>query len=157
MFLLSPDSEFPGNGTGAVSKILYHSVFREYKRLLVIKWGDPHIQAIVAEMNMFVFGHPEKEKSTSGMAEDLMVQIDAALATMDGAGLTDNENAKEDAPHPVMSLPGSPLTLDKNLADGAGIPSSTVSENIMSSEATTTTTRGRGRSRGRGRGRRVVT
>ena len=125
--------------------------------MLVIKWGDPHIQAIIAEMNKFVFGHPEKEKSTSGMAEDLMAQIDAALAAMDAAGLTDDENAEEDAPHPVMSLPGSPLTLDKNLADGAGIPSSIVSENIMSSEATTTTTRGRGRSRGRGRGRHVVT
>ncbi|KIM63095.1 hypothetical protein SCLCIDRAFT_24482 [Scleroderma citrinum Foug A] len=138
MLLLSPDSEFPGNGTGAVSKILYRS-------------------AIVAEMNKFVFVHPKQEKSTSGMAEDVMVQIDAALAAMDAAGLTDDENAEEDTPHPVMSPPGSPLTSDKNLADSAGIPSSTVSENIMSSEATTTTTQGRGRSRGRGRGRRVVT
>ena len=125
--------------------------------MLVIKWGDPHILAIVAEMNKFVFGHPTKEKSTSGMAEDLSAQLDAALAAMDAAGLTDDENAEEDAPHPVMSVPGSPLTLDENLADGAGIPSSsTILENIVSSEATTTTTRRRGRSRGRGRGRRVV-
>ena len=124
--------------------------------MLVIKWGDPHIQAIVAEMNKFVFGRPEKEKSTSGI-EDLTAQIDAALAAMDAASLTDDENAEEDTPHPVMSPPGSPLTSDENLADGAGIPSSTVSENIMSSEATTTTTWGRGRSRGRGRGRHVVT
>ncbi|KIM55488.1 hypothetical protein SCLCIDRAFT_43762, partial [Scleroderma citrinum Foug A] len=85
MFLLSPDSEFFGNGTGTVSKIMYHFVFCEYKQLLIIKWDDPHIWAIVAEMNKFIFGGPGKDNKsrTSAMAEDLTAQIDAALAAMD--------------------------------------------------------------------------
>ena len=133
MFLLSPDSEFPGNGTGMVSKILYHAVFQEYKRLLIIEWGDSHIQAIVGEMNRFVFRCPEKEKSTSTVAEDLTVQIDAAMATMDAAGLTDDENANKDTMQP-LSPPNSLLTLDKNVADDGPCISS--SANISEQEVT---------------------
>ncbi|KIM66048.1 hypothetical protein SCLCIDRAFT_111524, partial [Scleroderma citrinum Foug A] len=141
MFLLSPDSEFPGNGTGTVSKIMYRSVFREYKRLLVIKWADPHIQVIVAEMNKFVFRGPGKDNksgTSANMAEDLTAQINAALAAMDAAGLTDDDNAEEDPPQPVLSAPGSPLTSDENFADDPCIPNSTVSEHTLS-EATATT------------------
>ncbi|KAI5982874.1 hypothetical protein EDD15DRAFT_2138479, partial [Pisolithus albus] len=84
MFLLSPDSEFPGNGIGHTSKIDYYEVFWAYKRVLVVKWTDPHIQQIVGEMNAFVFGKSgsTSAQSKTGAIEDLSAEIDAALAAM---------------------------------------------------------------------------
>ncbi|KAI6111228.1 hypothetical protein F5141DRAFT_1003724, partial [Pisolithus sp. B1] len=37
MFVLSPDSKFPGSGIGQASKIDYYEVFRGYKHVLVTK------------------------------------------------------------------------------------------------------------------------
>ncbi|KAI6112401.1 hypothetical protein EV401DRAFT_1867256, partial [Pisolithus croceorrhizus] len=66
MFMLSPDSEFPGNGVGQLSKINYYEVFRGYKCVLVTKWADPHIQKIVSEVNSFVFGKSGTTSAKSG-------------------------------------------------------------------------------------------
>ena len=92
------------------------------------------------------------------MAEDLTAQIDAALAAMDTTGLTDDDDVVEDPLQTDLSPPGSPLTSDKNVADGAeSIPISTVSEHSGTLNGSmTTTTQGRGRCRGRGRGSRYV-
>ncbi|KAI6137399.1 hypothetical protein F5141DRAFT_972747, partial [Pisolithus sp. B1] len=84
MFLLSLDSKFPGNGIGHTSKIDYYEVFRAYKWVLVVKWTDLHIQQIVGEMNTFVFGKSgsTSAQSKTGAIEDLLAEIDAALAAM---------------------------------------------------------------------------
>lgn len=149
--MLSPDSEFPGDGIGSTSKLTYRSVFREYKRLLIIKWDDRHIQSIVAEMNTEIFTQPAKDKGTvtSSAAEDLTAELDAALAAMDAAGLSDEDDAP-DVPHEVSSVPGSPLTSDENFIVDNFIANST--EEIRDDGATVSQGRGRGR-RGRGRGR----
>ncbi|KAI6033745.1 hypothetical protein BKA83DRAFT_54270, partial [Pisolithus microcarpus] len=83
MFVLSPDSEFPGNGIRQLSKINYYEVFHSYKCVLITKWADPHIQKIISELNSFVFGKSgatsAKSGSTSPM-EDLVAEIDATMA-----------------------------------------------------------------------------
>ncbi|KIK14660.1 hypothetical protein PISMIDRAFT_42171, partial [Pisolithus microcarpus 441] len=86
MFVLSPDSEFPSNGIGQLSKINYYEVFCGYKCVLVMKWADLHIQKIISELNSFIFGKSgvtsAKSGSTSPM-EDLAAEIDTTMATMD--------------------------------------------------------------------------
>ncbi|KAI5992813.1 hypothetical protein EDD15DRAFT_2548861, partial [Pisolithus albus] len=96
MFMLSPDSEFPGNGVGQLSKINYYEVFRGYKCVLVTEWADPHIQKIVSEVNSFVFGKSGATSAKSGSTgpmEDLAAEIDAAMAAMDAAALASEDDA----------------------------------------------------------------
>ncbi|KAI6037081.1 hypothetical protein BKA83DRAFT_4120668 [Pisolithus microcarpus] len=88
------NSEFLGNGIGHTSKIDYYDIFHAYKQVLVIKWTDAHIQHVISEMNSFVFG-----KSGIGLAqtktsaiENLSAEIDAALAAMDAAALTEDDD-----------------------------------------------------------------
>jgi hypothetical protein len=38
IFLLSPDTEFPGSGVGKSSTINYKDLFFQYKKLLITKW-----------------------------------------------------------------------------------------------------------------------
>lgn len=151
LFVLSPDSEFPGDGTGSVSKLVYRTVFREYKRLLIIKWDTTHIQSIVANMNQEIFKQPAKDTSsvTSHAAEDLTAELDAALAAMDAAGLSDEDDVSE-VPQQA-SVPGSPLTSDENTADDG----MEIQDDITVSQGRGRGRRGRGRGRGRG-GRGVV-
>jgi len=162
MFLLSPDNEFPGTGIGVTSKIMYRSVFREYKRLLIIKWTDARVQAVVTEMNTFVFGQPgmggAKSKTGTMAEEDLTAQLDAALAAMDATGLSDDSDANEDNPPshqdsvPTPPAPDSPLSSDGNLPDEE--PVVTTISSINSNMTTDVPARGKGRGRGgRGRGR----
>ncbi|KAI6018506.1 hypothetical protein BKA83DRAFT_4036990, partial [Pisolithus microcarpus] len=85
MFMLSPDSKFPGNSIGQPSKINYYEVFHGYKCVLIMKWADPHIQKIVSEVNSFVFsksGVTSAKSGSTGPMEDLVAEIDAAMATM---------------------------------------------------------------------------
>ncbi|KAI6043308.1 hypothetical protein EDC04DRAFT_2600199 [Pisolithus marmoratus] len=96
MFLLSPDSEFPGNGIGHTSKIDYYDVFCAYKWVLVIKWTDTHIQHVIGKMNSFVFGKSgmASTQSTTGAIKNLSAEIDAVLAAMDAAVLSEEEDGE---------------------------------------------------------------
>ncbi|KAI6017715.1 hypothetical protein BKA83DRAFT_4027673, partial [Pisolithus microcarpus] len=85
MFMLSPDSEFPSNGIGQLSKINYYEVFCGYKCVLIMKWADPHIQKIVSEVNSFIFsksGTTSAKSGSTGPMEDLAAEVDTAMATM---------------------------------------------------------------------------
>ncbi|KAL4062016.1 hypothetical protein J3A83DRAFT_4196262 [Scleroderma citrinum] len=112
VFLLSPDMSFPANGMGTVSKIPYHFIFQEYKWLLVMKWTDCHIKAIVTSMNYLIFRQPKTLAQTNdAMAgEDLTAEVDAAMAAMDAMTLLDDTT--DDGPHlePHSTLPLSPLS-----------------------------------------------
>ncbi|KAL4065042.1 NUC071 domain-containing protein [Scleroderma yunnanense] len=87
VFLLSPDMSFPANGMGT------------YKWLLVTKWTDHHIKAIVTSMNYLIFGQPETLAQTNGAmaGEDLTAEVDAAMAAMDAMTLMDDTT--DDGPH----------------------------------------------------------
>ncbi|KAI6026903.1 hypothetical protein PISMIDRAFT_14272 [Pisolithus microcarpus 441] len=99
MFMLSPDSEFPGNGIGQLSKINYYEVFCGYN-----------------EVNSFIFGKSgttsAKSGSTSPM-EDLVAEIDTAMAAMDGAALASEDDVDdfidETGPAAALSLGGTQL------------------------------------------------
>ncbi|KIK16341.1 hypothetical protein PISMIDRAFT_113558, partial [Pisolithus microcarpus 441] len=98
MFMLSPDSEFPSNSVGQLSKINYYEVFHGYKCVLIMKWADPHIQKIVSEVNSFIFGKSGTTSAKSGSTgpmEDLAAEIDAAMATMDAAALALEDNVDD--------------------------------------------------------------
>ncbi|KAL4062735.1 NUC071 domain-containing protein [Scleroderma yunnanense] len=112
VFLLSPDMSFPENGMGTVLKIPYHSIFWEYKQLLVTKWTDCHIKAIVTSMNYLIFGQPKTLAQTNGAmaGEDLTAEVDAAMAAMDAMTLLNDTT--DDGPHsePHSTPPLSPLS-----------------------------------------------
>ncbi|KAI6045912.1 hypothetical protein EDC04DRAFT_2538098, partial [Pisolithus marmoratus] len=85
MFVLSPDSEFPGNGIRKTSKIDYYEVFHGYKHVLISKWANPHIQKIISKLNSFMFrkgGGTSSKSGSTGPMEDLSVEIDAAMVAM---------------------------------------------------------------------------
>ncbi|KIN98816.1 hypothetical protein M404DRAFT_30967 [Pisolithus tinctorius Marx 270] len=125
MFLLSPDKEFLGNSCGQISKINYYQVFHAYKQVLVTKWTDCHIQKVIAEMNHFIFGNPNgsASKSKTGMMEDLSAEINAAMAVMDAARLSDDDvdegatdaNSHEGSLVSDLSTPDSTLIATANI------------------------------------------
>ncbi|KAI6018756.1 hypothetical protein BKA83DRAFT_4496256 [Pisolithus microcarpus] len=81
MFMLSPDSEFPSNSVGQLSKINYYEVFHGYN-----------------EVNSFIFGKSGTTSAKSGSTgpmEDLAAEIDAAMATMDAAALALEDNVDD--------------------------------------------------------------
>ncbi|KAI5990558.1 hypothetical protein F5J12DRAFT_897703 [Pisolithus orientalis] len=133
MFLLSPDKEFPGNGCGAISKIDYYQVFCAYKQVLITKWTDHHIQKIVMEMNHFVFGNPGAAmKSRMGAMEDFSVEIDAVMAAMDSAALSEDDADKMDSSG--LSTPDLLSITDTN------IPAASESHQIVTSVPVPVTT-----------------
>ncbi|KAG1822152.1 hypothetical protein DFJ58DRAFT_849931 [Suillus subalutaceus] len=66
IFILSPDQEFSGDGTGAISSILYHSVFRTVKKFFVVKWGRECIKNIVQQINDYIFDGATKTQPDYG-------------------------------------------------------------------------------------------
>ncbi|KAI5983621.1 hypothetical protein EDD15DRAFT_2178625, partial [Pisolithus albus] len=160
MFLLSPDSEFPGNGIGHTSKIDYYDVFRAYKRVLVVKWTDAHIQHVISEMNSFVFGKSGigLAQTKSGAIENLSAEIDAALAAMDAAALTeDDDDGEPSDPVPPAVLPptSTPMAVEaaaNNLATTSHFTAVILpTENAVEAEMTNVPKSGRGRGGRRGK------
>ncbi|KAI5985052.1 hypothetical protein EDD15DRAFT_2176328, partial [Pisolithus albus] len=168
LFVLSPDSEFPGCGIRQTSKINYYEVFRGYKRVLVVKWADPHIQKIAGELNSFVFGKggTTAKPGSTGPMEDLSAEIDAAMAAMDAAALASDDDADhttdESVPDPntagisspSAAAPAAPATVESTQPVMSSEDSSTVVIPVAETTSTTTapkSTRGRKGSRGKGR------
>ncbi|KAJ8581863.1 hypothetical protein M405DRAFT_706598, partial [Rhizopogon salebrosus TDB-379] len=83
IFLLSPDQQFPGSGVGTISSISYSAVFRTVKRFFVAQWAHPRVQAIVKNINNYVF------MGTDEAAHDLSTNTDDAAGKED---LTDSLN-----------------------------------------------------------------
>ncbi|KAL4066223.1 hypothetical protein J3A83DRAFT_4099259, partial [Scleroderma citrinum] len=156
VFLLSPDMSFPENGMGTVSKIPYHSIFWEYKQLLVTKWTDCHIKAIVTSMNYLIFRQPKTLAQTNGAmaGEDLTAEVDAAMAAMDAMTLLDDTT--DDGPHsePHSTPPFSPLSdvlADKIVVNVASADVGSIIVNSLETTSTGTTAHGRGKgTRGQG-------
>ncbi|KAI6115875.1 hypothetical protein F5141DRAFT_1000943 [Pisolithus sp. B1] len=168
MFMLSPDSEFPGSGIGQTSKINYFEVFCGYKWVLIMKWIDPHIQKIAGKLNSFVFrkGGMTAKPGSTGPMEDLSTEIDAAMAAMDAAALASDDNADhtmdESVPDPITVGISSPsaaapeaLATVKSMQPMSSEDSSTIIIPIADTTSTTISapksTRGHKGSRGKGR------
>lgn len=101
IFLLSPDTEFPGSGVGKSSTINYKDLFFQYKKLLITKWETKQIKTIVTNINRYVFGAAKLSTSMDPAgAEDFSEEINRAMLALDMD--TDSE---EDTPvtPPVLS------------------------------------------------------
>ncbi|KAG2124628.1 hypothetical protein DEU56DRAFT_711688, partial [Suillus clintonianus] len=88
IFLLSPDQQFPGSGVGATSSISYSIVFRTVKQFFVAQWAHPRVQAIVKNMNDYVFENIDKtardadDAQATGM-EDCTDSLQWVMASLD--------------------------------------------------------------------------
>ncbi|KIK14357.1 hypothetical protein PISMIDRAFT_117200 [Pisolithus microcarpus 441] len=154
MLLLSPDSEFPGNGIGHTSKIDYYDIFHAYKQVLVIKWTNAHIQHVISEMNSFIFGKSgiRLAQTKTSAIENLSAEIDAALAAMDAAALTEDDDDGElsDLALPAVLPPTNTLMAIEAAANNLTTTShfTTVilpTENAVEAETTNVPKSGRGR------------
>lgn len=84
MFVLSPDQVFPGDGVGTVSSISYKSVFRTVKKFFTIQWTHRRIQAIVQQIDGYVFeGTETPNHQVSTSTEDFTDSLDRVMAALD--------------------------------------------------------------------------
>lgn len=82
IFLLSPDTEFSGNGIGKKSSINYKNLFFNYKKVLVTKWKSKRIEQLVTKLDNYVFGTAQPSTSSSTQ-EDHTDAINRAMAALD--------------------------------------------------------------------------
>ncbi|KAG2345434.1 hypothetical protein BDR05DRAFT_1014992 [Suillus weaverae] len=98
IFLLSPETEFPGLGVDKSSTINYKDLFFQYKKLLITKWETKWIKNIMTNINCYIFGVAKLSTSMDPAgAEDFSEEINHAMLALDME--TDSE---EDTP-PVLS------------------------------------------------------
>ncbi|KAG2037926.1 hypothetical protein BDR03DRAFT_838096, partial [Suillus americanus] len=84
IFLLSPDTEFPGLGVGKSSTLNYKDLFFQYKKLLIAKWGTKQIKTIVTNINNHVFGGAKSPSTLeSAGREDFSDKINRAMLALD--------------------------------------------------------------------------
>ncbi|KAG1800595.1 uncharacterized protein BJ212DRAFT_1198703, partial [Suillus subaureus] len=83
IFLLSPDTEFPGSGVGKSSTLNYKDLFFQYKKLLIVKWGMKWIKTIVTNINNHVFGGAKSPSTLeSAGTEDFSDEINRAMLAL---------------------------------------------------------------------------
>ncbi|KAG1771614.1 hypothetical protein EV702DRAFT_1201936 [Suillus placidus] len=83
IFLLSPDTEFPGSGAGKSSTINYKDLFYQYKKMLVMKWDTRRIKNIVDSTNNHVFGAAKLSTLNPAGGEDFSEEINRAMLALD--------------------------------------------------------------------------
>ncbi|KAG1829440.1 hypothetical protein EV424DRAFT_1535769 [Suillus variegatus] len=112
IFLLSPDQQFPGLGVSATSSISYSAVFQTVKQFFVAQWAHPHVQAIVKNMNDYVFENIDKTANDAddvqamGM-EDCTDSLQQVMASLNDDDLdSDDDNAAQAAPPASIGLSG---------------------------------------------------
>ena len=84
IFIILPDSQFSKDGVGASSKISYGKLFFQYKCLFINNWETPYLVDLISKINGCVFSKSKTHLSgaASMVKEDLMADIDAAMAAM---------------------------------------------------------------------------
>ncbi|KAG2137899.1 uncharacterized protein EDB93DRAFT_1253553 [Suillus bovinus] len=106
IFLLSPNQQFPGSGVGATSSISYSTVFQTIKQFFVAQWAHLHVQAIVKNMNSYVFenidktAHDADNSDAQAMGiEDCTDSLQRVMANLDDDNSdSDDDNAAQAAP-----------------------------------------------------------
>ncbi|KAG1886829.1 uncharacterized protein F5891DRAFT_923654, partial [Suillus fuscotomentosus] len=83
IFLLSPDTEFPGLGVGKSSTINYKDLFFQYKKMLIMKWDTRRIKNIVASIDNHVFGAAKLSTLNPAGGEDFSNEINRAMLALD--------------------------------------------------------------------------
>ncbi|KAG2103790.1 uncharacterized protein F5147DRAFT_534647, partial [Suillus discolor] len=83
IFLLSPDSEFPGSGVGKSSTISYKDLFFQYKKMLITKWDTRRIKNIMVSINNHIFGTAKLSTLNPAGGEDFSDEINRAMLALD--------------------------------------------------------------------------
>lgn len=97
MFILSPDQVFPGDGVGTISLISYKSVFRTVKKFFTIQWTHRRIQAIVQQINGYVFeGTETPNPQVPTSTEDFTDSLDRVMAALDDSDSDSDSNLYAD-------------------------------------------------------------
>ncbi|KAG2757675.1 hypothetical protein P692DRAFT_20639829, partial [Suillus brevipes Sb2] len=57
IIFIPPDQKFSGDGlgVGAISSIMYHSLFQTVKKFFIVKWNHQHIKSVIEQINGYVF------------------------------------------------------------------------------------------------------
>ncbi|KAG2109190.1 hypothetical protein BD769DRAFT_1337437, partial [Suillus cothurnatus] len=97
IFLLSPDQQFPGSGVGATSSISYCTVFRTVKQFFISQWAHPRVQAIVKNMNDYVFDNIDKtahdaDDTQAAGTEDFTDSLQRVMASLDDDDSDSDDN-----------------------------------------------------------------
>ncbi|KAG1799772.1 uncharacterized protein HD556DRAFT_1210847, partial [Suillus plorans] len=113
IFLLSPDQQFPGSGVGATSSISYCTVFRTVKRFFISQWAHPRVQAIVKNLNDYVFENIDKtthdaDDAQAAGTEDFTDSLQRVMASLDDDDSDSDDNAAEAVPPATRAPPTAP-------------------------------------------------
>ncbi|KIK37498.1 hypothetical protein CY34DRAFT_34198, partial [Suillus luteus UH-Slu-Lm8-n1] len=85
IFILSPDQEFSGDGVGAISSIVYHSLFQTVKKFFVVKWNHQCIKSVIKQINGYVFDGTVKTQpsnDTQCAMEQVTESLDHVMAVL---------------------------------------------------------------------------
>src|SRR6267154_3243608 len=123
IFLLSPDQQFPGSGVGTASSISYSTVFRTVKQFFVTQWAHPRVQAIVKNMNDYVFENIDKsthaDNTQAASMEDFTDSLQRVMASLDDDDSDSDDDTADSAAPPANigtstvydDAPAAPLSL----------------------------------------------
>ncbi|KAG2150194.1 hypothetical protein BD769DRAFT_1339560, partial [Suillus cothurnatus] len=114
IFLLSPDSEFPGSGVGKSSTISYKDLFFQYKKMLITKWDMRRIKNIMASINNHIFGAAKLSTLNPAGGEDFSDEINRAMLALDMS----SDSEADEVPPASLVLPA-PVSLA--LPEGPGL------------------------------------
>ncbi|KIK36029.1 hypothetical protein CY34DRAFT_16658 [Suillus luteus UH-Slu-Lm8-n1] len=97
IFILSPDQQFPGSGTGTISSISYSTVFRTVKRFFIIQWSHSRVQEIIKNLNNYIFedvdmASRDVSQDVVDACTDLSDSLDRVMACLDD----DNSSGSDD-------------------------------------------------------------
>ncbi|KAG1725031.1 hypothetical protein EDB19DRAFT_1833934 [Suillus lakei] len=169
IFLLSPDSEFPGSGVGKSLTISYKDLFFQYKKMLITKWDTRCIKNIMASINNHIFGATKLSTLNPTGGEDFSDEIDRAMLALDMSSDSEADEVPPALlvlPAPVLSAPAS-VVLPEGPGLNAGLvnqPAEEASESASRAAAHTNVEAdkadgqiiGRGQGKGKTRGKRAV-
>ncbi|KAG1802713.1 uncharacterized protein HD556DRAFT_1437780 [Suillus plorans] len=143
IFLLSPDQQFPGSGVGATSSISYSAVFRTVKRFFVAQWVHPRVQAIVKNMNDYVFENIDKtacdadNAQATGM-EDCTDSLQRVMASLDDDDSDPDDNNAAQAAPPASIGPSGIYDSALALPTAPALPTSPPAPSITVTPSVTT-------------------
>ncbi|KAG1888649.1 hypothetical protein F4604DRAFT_1530314, partial [Suillus subluteus] len=100
IFLLSPDTEFPGSGVGKSSMINYRDLFFQYKKMLVSKWDTRRIKNIIASIENHIFGTAKCSTLNPAGGEDFSEEINRAMLALDMS----SDSEADEAPQALSAL-----------------------------------------------------
>ncbi|EGO23556.1 hypothetical protein SERLADRAFT_438888 [Serpula lacrymans var. lacrymans S7.9] len=84
VFLVSPDEEFPHDGKGAKSGLKYFDLFRNYKKILIMKADKKQVKEIYKIFDRYIFSSRKTIQAViAGQEDHYNEEVEQAMAKMD--------------------------------------------------------------------------